>query len=88
MGEQLRIETPAEMIKRLVGRLGYRLARTKGAHKQYVCELGCHTATVSDHPGDLIKSDIRSIIRQTGCTKEEFYAGVKKCKEPAKQPIS
>lgn len=78
MGEPLRIETPAEIIKRLVS-MGYRLDRTKGAHKQFVCELGCHTATVSDHPGDMIKSDIRSIIRQTGCTKDEFYAGVKKC---------
>jgi len=81
MGEKLLIESATRIIKRLQ-ELGFKFDRSKGSHKQYICEKKCHTATVATHGGkDISKSDIQSIIRQSGCTKDEFYLGIKKCKK-------
>lgn len=79
MGERLLLETPAQLRKRVIT-LGYSFDRQRGSHEQYICEAKCHTVTIANHKGkDMSKSDIRSIIRQTGCTKDDFYTGTKKC---------
>lgn len=81
MGERLLIESAAQIRKRL-RKLGFRLGRSSGSHEQYICQKGCHTATLAIHKGrDVSRSDTRSIIRQTGCTKDEFYSGIQKCKK-------
>lgn len=82
-GQRLLIET-AIVLRRRVKKLGFRHDRTRGSHEQWICETDCHTATIDIHK--MSRSDIMSLIRQTGCTKDEFYRGVKKCKKkvPAK----
>lgn len=77
MSPRLLLERTSELRKR-VKALGFHLDRTRSSHEQWVCELGCHTATIDTNP--MSKSDIMSLIRQTGCTKEEFYNGIQKCK--------
>lgn len=81
MGERLLIESPAQLRKRIT-KLGFVFDRSKGSHEQYICENRCHTVTLDNHKGkDMSKSDIRSMIRQSGCTKDEFYNGIKVCKK-------
>ncbi len=79
-GQRLLIETATKLRRRLKV-LGYTLDRTRGSHEQWICETGCHTATIDTHKTS--KSDILSVIRQTGCSKDEFYSGIQKCKKKA-----
>jgi predicted RNA binding protein YcfA (HicA-like mRNA interferase family) len=78
MAPRLLLERASQLRKR-VKKLGFTLDRTRGSHEQWMCETKCHTATIDTNP--MSKSDLISLIRQTGCTKEEFYKGIKKCKK-------
>lgn len=78
MVAQLLIENPKQLEKR-ISKLGFIFVRSRGSHRQYTCELGCHTTTIAFHPGDMPRSDIQSVIRQTGCTKDQFYSAQKQC---------
>lgn len=74
MGQGLLVESSTKIIRRL-NKHNFILDRSNGSHQQYKCKEGCHTATVPVHKGrDLTKKETMSIIRQTGLTKEEFYA--------------
>ncbi len=85
MGEPLRIESAAQFRRHILA-LGFTLDRTKGAHEQYICGLGCHMITLDVHPGDLGKPNIRSMIRQSGLSKDDFYSGIVLCRKTVPKP--
>lgn len=75
-GQGIVVESALKVIKRLKSH-GFTLVRCKGSHHQFICNHGngCHhLVTVAVHKGkDVSDRDIRSIIRQSGLSKEEFY---------------
>jgi predicted RNA binding protein YcfA (HicA-like mRNA interferase family) len=71
MSQKIIPENVRKIIQRLQ-KLGFEEVRTAGSHRQFKDSLG-HLVTVADHPGDIWIDDIRSIIRQTGLKREDFY---------------
>ena len=61
-----------EMIS-LLESSGWKLARTRGSHRQYHHPTRPGTVTVAGNAGkDLSKDMIRSILKQAGLTKEDL----------------
>jgi len=62
-----------EMISLLESSSGWKLARTRGSHRQYHHPTRPGTVTVAGNAGkDLSKDMIRSILKQAGLTKEDL----------------
>jgi predicted RNA binding protein YcfA (HicA-like mRNA interferase family) len=58
---------------KLVESKGWRLARTRGSHRQYHHPERGGTVTIAGHPGqDLSQGMIQSILKQAGLTKEDL----------------
>ena len=74
-GQRIIIESSLKIIKRLQ-KHGFSFVRSKGSHRQYSCNhtSKCHLVTIAVHGAkDVSDRDTRSIIRQSGLSKEEFY---------------
>lgn len=54
---------------------GFRQVRQRGSHVQF--KRGNLLVTIPNHPGDLNPSVLRSILRQSQMTQEEFLALLK-----------
>ena len=54
---------------------GFRQVRQRGSHVQF--KRGNLLVTVPNHPGDLNPQVLRSILRQSQMTQEEFFALLK-----------
>ena len=54
---------------------GFRQVRQKGSHVQF--KRGNLLVTVPNHPGDLNPQVLRSILRQSQMTQDEFLALLK-----------
>jgi Predicted periplasmic or secreted lipoprotein len=58
---------------KLVESKGWRLARTRGSHRQYHHLTRPGTVTIAGHPSqDLSQDMIRSILKQAGLTWEDL----------------
>lgn len=61
--------TPRQVIK-ILEKHGFFLKRQKGSHRLYV--KGNHFVTIPYHNKDFKRSTLKSIIKQSGLTEEEF----------------
>jgi predicted RNA binding protein YcfA (HicA-like mRNA interferase family) len=59
------------MIK-ILNSLGYVEARQTGSHKQFKKAGSGNVVTIAFHNQDIKQRTLRSILRQTGLTTEEF----------------
>lgn len=66
---KLPVLKPRQVISALE-RAGFRQVRQKGSHIQF--KRGNLLVTVPSHPGDLNPQVLRSILRQSQMTAEEF----------------
>jgi predicted RNA binding protein YcfA (HicA-like mRNA interferase family) len=71
---KLPVLKPREVIAALE-RAGFRQVRRKGSHIQL--KRGNLLVTVPNHPGDLNPQVLRSVLRQSQLTSEEFLALLK-----------
>jgi len=62
---------PRDVIRALESG-GFHIARQSGSHVQL--KKGNRLVTVPNHPRDLKPGTLRSIIRQSGLTRDEFLA--------------
>jgi len=79
---------PREVIKILTAR-GFRLLRTKGDHRYYHCRRGGRDYLVTVDMGveEYGPALMKSMIRQSGMTREEFYCTTKRtAKKIGKRP--
>ncbi len=67
----------ARQAMKAVEHLGFILDRQRGSHAFYRHPFTKHIVTIPVHSGDLKRKTITSIIKQTGCSREEFLAAVK-----------
>lgn len=67
---RLRIISACEMV-RLLERLGFVVARQRGAHKRLIHPDGRRT-TVPDHGGDLPPGTIRATLADVGGSVQEY----------------
>lgn len=81
--------TPSE-VKTIAANLKFRLKRTEGSHAQWECEAdGTHPRSViSIDEGEREFDDylIKSMIRQSNRTREEFYGATKRTAKRAGVP--
>ena len=68
----LRPLRPRETVRKLE-RAGFVFRRQSGSHARYVHPDG-RGATLAMHPGDVPVPVVRSILRQTGISEEEWEA--------------
>lgn len=60
----------AKDVIRVLEKAGFSFVRQKGSHRIYVRDaVG---VTIPSHSGDLRKATLHKIIKQAGCTVEEF----------------
>lgn len=71
---KLPILKPRQVMSALE-KAGFRQVRQRGSHVQF--KRGNLLVTVPDHPGDLNPNVLRSILRQSQMTQEEFLALLK-----------
>lgn len=71
---KLPILKPRQVISALE-KAGFRQVRQRGSHVQF--KRGNLLVTVPIHPGDLNPQVLRSILRQSQMTQEEFFALLK-----------
>jgi predicted RNA binding protein YcfA (HicA-like mRNA interferase family) len=71
MSPRLPQVTPKEVITALK-RAGFREARQKGSHLALVHDEKNLQATVPIHPGDLHRSLLKAILKQSGLNESEF----------------
>ncbi|HEY5608859.1 MAG TPA: type II toxin-antitoxin system HicA family toxin [Alphaproteobacteria bacterium] len=65
----------ARQVMRALERAGFVLARSRGSHHKFVFPGRPERfAIVPNHPGDLKRPVVRSIIKQAGMTESEFAA--------------
>ncbi|MFQ6014051.1 MAG: type II toxin-antitoxin system HicA family toxin [Anaerolineae bacterium] len=71
--------SPREVIAILVAR-SFALTRTRGSHEQYegLIRGKWRRVTVDVHYSDFDDRLIKSMIRQSGLTREEFYGSTKR----------
>ena len=67
---RLRVISSREMV-RLLERLGFVVARQRGAHKRLIHPDGRRT-TVPEHGGDLPRGTIRAILTDVGLSVQEY----------------
>lgn len=72
MSPRLPVLKPKEVVK-ILEKLGYRQHRQSGSHLVLIKDGSRIQPIVPIHNRDLKKGTLRSIIRQTGCTVEEFF---------------
>ncbi len=68
----LPVLTPREVV-RVLERLGWRVARTRGSHIILVREGHPATLSVPDHR-EVARGTLRTLIARAGLTPEEFLA--------------
>jgi Predicted periplasmic or secreted lipoprotein len=66
---KLPVLKPRQVIN-VLQRAGFRQVRQKGSHMQF--KRGNLLVTVPNHPGDLNPQVLRSILRQSQLTEDEF----------------
>jgi predicted RNA binding protein YcfA (HicA-like mRNA interferase family) len=71
---KLPVLKPRKVIAALE-KAGFRQVRQRGSHVQF--KRGNLLVTVLNHPGDLNPQVLRSILRQSQMTQEEFLALLK-----------
>ena len=71
MGRELPILKPKQAIAALE-KAGFAVRRQTGSHVIMYKSGIPHPISIPQHPGDLPKGTLRTIIRQAGLTVEEF----------------
>jgi predicted RNA binding protein YcfA (HicA-like mRNA interferase family) len=76
--------TPSEVISVLEA-IDFKLKRTTGSHSHYECEQGKdgkrHVVTVDTSVDEFREDLMKSMIRQSGRSREEFYGATKRTRK-------
>lgn len=66
----------AREISRALEKLGFVFDRQHGSHAYFRHPVTTRIAVVPVHPGDVKRGIVFAIIKQSGCSREEFLAAL------------